>query len=212
MNTNKNISHEQQAEKYNGYRIPDKQLKTLNGVCMGLLADNKLNNTEIDFLYQFILDCQELKNEWPYYFLLNRIGNILEDGLITEAERIDLENTLKDFLGGTLEESGATSGISTSLPLTHNPEIIFKGKSFCFTGQFAYGKRKECEMAIINKGGTVQSKVTMSLDYLVIGNLASEFWIETTYGRKIQMACEYNDHKKTNIQIISESDWERCLG
>lgn len=210
MNMN-NMTHEQNAARFNAHKAFSKQLKNLNGLCMGLLADNHLNDGEIDFLYQFILECKDLKDVWPYYFLLNKIENILEDGIITEEERLDLENTLKSFIGGTLEETGATSGMSSSLPLTPAPQINFEDKSFCFTGQFSFGKRQKCQDTTEAQGAKISKGVNLSLDYLVIGNLASEFWIETSYGRKIQKACEYNDQKKANIQIISERDWVRQL-
>jgi NAD-dependent DNA ligase len=198
-------------ESLNLRRNFEKTVKSLTGICMGLMADNHLNEPEIEFLYQTLLEYKILLNEWPYSSIFSKLSNILEDGKASLDEIKEFECLLRDFLGGTLQDTGAVSGLSTSLPLDSNVDLTFKGKTFCLTGQFKYGTRNTCSLAVIQKGGIVKNSVVNDLDFLVIGELASKDWIETNYGRKIQKATNLRDSKKSKVLIVSESDWQRAL-
>lgn len=198
-------------ETLNLRRNFEKTAKSLTGVCMGLMADNQLNEPEIEFLYQTLLEYKILLNEWPYSSIFTKVSNILEDGEVSLEEIKELESLLSNFLGGTLQDSGAVSGLSSSLPLDSQVEIIFKSKTFCLTGQFKYGTRNTCSLAVTQRGGIVKNSVINDLDFLVIGELASKDWIETNYGRKIQKAADIRDSKKSKVLIIGESDWVSAL-
>jgi len=71
---------------------------------------------------------------------------------------------------------------------TPPPSVQFAGHSFCFTGKFDFGPRKECEALVKEKGGVVAKGVTASLDYLVIGTQGSPSWKRGSYGTKIAKA------------------------
>jgi NAD-dependent DNA ligase len=187
-----------------------KKLESVFGVCAGLMADNQLNADEIGFFYQFLLDNQELLKEWPYWMFANKINDILEDGIITQKEKEDLETMIREFLGGTLQETGATSGLSTMSGVDYEADIIFKDRVFVLTGQFKFGKRFDCSAVTQAHGGTVKDTISSNIDYLVIGNLGSDHWIEANYGRKIQKAQDVNN-TGGNIIITSEICWEKAL-
>ena len=112
---------------------------------------------------------------------------------------------------GPAAAAGKAVNFASALPLTQPaPDIVFADKTFCFTGTFAFGQRKDCQAAVARLGGTPQDKVTTRLDYLVIGSLGNEDWMHSTCGRKIQQALDFNA-KGRGIAIVSEDAWAQAL-
>ncbi len=191
-------------------RLLGRSCESLLGVCTGLIADQVLNDAEIQFLNLWLSDNQEIAETWPAEVIYAKVKGVLSDGLITEQEREYLKEVLSDVLGGNLQDTGAASGLSTSLPVDNIESIEIPLSSFCFTGNFLYGTRSACERAIEQRQGSVQSRVTMDLDYLVIGTLTSREWAHTSFGRKIEQAVEYKN-KGAGIRIINEAQWVQFL-
>ncbi len=184
--------------------------ESLLGISAGLMADAELNDTEIRYLDIWLSDNKALASAWPGEVIYSRVRTILADNKITEDEREHLKQTLSDLIGGTLQETGAAFGASTSLPIDNLGIIEIKGKTFCFTGNFRYGTRKACEQVISKKGGTAIPRVRRDLNYLVIGTRSSRDWIHTSYGRKIKEAIELKKNK-CPIFIVSEKQWAESL-
>ena len=92
------------------------------------------------------------------------------------------------------------------------PRVIFKGKSFLFTGQFAFGSRKECQNAVALHGGIAsdQKQVSHLIDYLVVGLEGSKAWSKGSYGNKIESAILARRQHGTPA-IISEMHWVAAL-
>lgn len=92
------------------------------------------------------------------------------------------------------------------------PEVVFAGSTFVFTGKFAFGLRKECQEAVVSRGGTAKAdgSVSQKTDYLVIGAKGSNNWKKGSYGRKIEAAIvSRREHGKP--AIISEEHWTAAL-
>jgi NAD-dependent DNA ligase len=191
-------------------RLLKRSCETLLGLCSGLLADGQLVDEEIRFLDTWLADNSDISSTWPGEVIFARIRDILSDDVITEEERDYLKTTLSDLLGGTLEETGATSGVATRLPVDDIETIVITNNVFCFTGNFLYGTRKACERVIIERGGETSSSIKTSLDYLVIGTLVSRDWAHTSHGRKIEKAIDYKN-KGRPIQIVSEEQWVQFI-
>jgi NAD-dependent DNA ligase len=163
-------------------------MEALLGIVRGLMADQALNESELQYLHAWLLDNESLCSVWPASALLDRTRAILNDGTVTGDELRALEEVLRALVGGTLQESGAASGLSTTLPVDESLRIVFAGKTFCFTGTFAYGRRSVCEAAVIDRGGAVSSTVRKDLDFLIVGSIATESWQHSSFGRKIEQA------------------------
>jgi len=191
-------------------RLLKRSCESLLGICTGLLADNHLSDNEIHFLDTWLADHDDIANTWPGEILVKRIRSVLADGIIDEDEREYLRSTLSDLIGGVLEETGATFGISTQLPLDSVDDIQIEDHSFCFTGNFLYGTRAACHKATEDRAGKVSKSVLMSLDYLVIGTMTSREWAHTSHGRKIEKAMHYKSKGKP-IAIISEEQWIQAI-
>jgi hypothetical protein len=92
------------------------------------------------------------------------------------------------------------------------PEVIFEGRSFCFTGVFIFsdGDRNQCEAEVRARGGICYERSTRDLNYLVVGSFAEPAWAHQSYGRKIEAALELKSHG-SNCKIISEEHWTKYL-
>ena len=193
----------------NKHRIEDRSISELVGIAKGMVADGSINEREADFLVTWLQENQHLTC-WPFDVLNTRVAQMLEDGVIDAEERAELLSILQSLVG---EKPVAEhiSSFATTLPLTSPvPEISFKGKTFCFTGKFAFGQRKDCEKAVTDAGGIPKGSVTTSLDYLVVGLMGNEDWAHSTFGRKIQQAIDFNA-KSNTIAILAEDAWANAL-
>lgn len=194
---------------FNADRLEDRATTELIGIAKGLIADGVLNEQEATFLVQW-LEQNSTFSSWPFDVINKRVAQMLEDGVIDAEERTELLSILQSLVG---EKPIAEhiSSFATTLPLTSPvPEISFKGKTFCFTGKFAFGQRKDCEKAVADAGGIPKGSVTTSLDYLVVGLMGNEDWAHSTFGRKIQQAIDFNAKGK-NIAILAEDAWANAL-
>jgi NAD-dependent DNA ligase len=88
------------------------------------------------------------------------------------------------------------------------PAVVFKGKTFLFTGNFGFGSRKECQEAVRLRGGipSNQKQASHSIDYLVVGSDGSENWSKGGYGNKIEAAVLARQQHGTPA-IITEEHW-----
>jgi len=68
----------------------DKSINTLIGVVEGISIDAKINDSEIEFLRQWVEEHQDIKNQHPFNELLPVVAEALTDGKITEDERDDI--------------------------------------------------------------------------------------------------------------------------
>lgn len=93
--------------------------------------------------------------------------------------------------------------------------IEFKGKTFCFTGEFSTKQkdeekpltRKIVSEMVVAKGGIAKKSVTKKLDYLVIGGSGSDRYKEGTKGSKLTKA-----EQQPNTTVISEKEILEALG
>jgi len=185
----------------------DSAYSQLIGLCRGILADGHLNDAEIVALDQWLTNYGHVLPEWPARHLTARVRDVLEDGVIEEEERTDLQLFLERAAG---VEGTERFDAPTTLPLTRPaPHVEHDGRSFCLTGTFVYGPRRTVEAEIERSGGKLASGVARA-DFLIIGAGVSGAWKFTTHGRKIEEAVAHVDAGR-NIAIVSESHWSSSL-
>lgn len=187
-------------------RLLKRSCESLIGLCRGMLADGYLADEEILFLKNWLDENDMLAVTWPGGVVYKRINQVLADGAIEEGERKYLTETLDSLIGGTMQETGATEGLSTNLPVEDVAAIDFDGRSFCFTGTFLYGTRAACHKATEFAGGIAANGITKKLDYLVIGTNTTGSWANTSFGRKIEKAVDYRS-SGLQLAIVSEACW-----
>ena len=190
-------------------RLLIRSCEALLGIAAGLIADGELNDREIGFLSAWLSEHPELAATWPGEVVYRRVRTVLADGVITNEERLHLEQTLVDLVGGNFSKDGALAAGSTVLPVDENANVDIDNRSFCFTGQFLYGTRARCERAVIENSGRV-AKLNQALDFLVIGELTSRDWKYSSHGTKIENAINLR-LEGSSIKIVSEAHWIRAL-
>lgn len=123
---------------------------------------------------------------------------------------LQVDNYYKRLVGGAPTHEKIASFASV-LPFNDPlPEVDLSGR-FCFTGEFAFGSRKDCMSQAAALGGMASKTVTMSIDYLVVGLMGSQAWAHSAWGRKIETAVRYRDEKGKPIAIIGEDHWASFL-
>lgn len=196
----------QNTERFNRHRNLVKNINTLLGICSGLIADDALNETEIQFLTTWLSDNRNVTETWPGSVIKTRVDAIVADGRITADEQADLLETLKSVCGTQFTATGAAAAQASTLPVQELGHVEFANRRFCLTGQFLYGTRSKCSAAIAERGGIVQDNITHGLDYLIIGALTSPDWRQTNFGTKIAKAVE-RQQAGASLAIISEESW-----
>lgn len=137
--------------------------------------------------------------------LLDKVSNMLEDGVLDEEESSELLRILYNISGETSELGELAK--SSTLPIDRPaPPVIFESKSFLFTGTCAFGTRKQCQEVTESLGGINVKSVTKSLDYLVLGTYVTDSWVHETFGRKIEKAMMYREQGMPLV-IITEEHW-----
>jgi hypothetical protein len=119
---------------------------------------------------------------------------------------------LKPFRSSAKNKSAKLVPLSKEFLDTPAPEIIFQGRSFCFTGvfDFADGDRNQCEIATKSRGGFCYERPNRALNYLVVGNYAEPSWGHGSFGRKIIAVLDFKN-SGAKCQIISEELWAKNL-
>jgi NAD-dependent DNA ligase len=190
--------------KYNRKAIQDRQIDTLIGLSKGITADGKVDQTEAEFLQTWLV--QNSQSENPIIInLLNKVGEMLDDGILDQEESEELLDILHS-ISGDKTELGEVSKTSTLPTCSPAPSIEYNGSSFLFTGTCAFGTRKKCQSVIESMGGINAKSVTKNLDYLVLGTYVTDSWIHESFGRKIEKAMQYRD-SGLPIKIITEEHW-----
>ncbi len=189
-------------------RIGSRQIDELIGLARGIAADGVVTVEEAEFLQKWLAANATITDQPLIRDLYRHVTAVLSDHVIDADECRDLVGTLnalstRDFeLGEPLK--------ATTLPLSKPPPaLVFSGQDYCFTGTFMFGRRKQCEGAVTDRGGRCGS-LTHKTDVLVIGTYATESWKHSSFGLKIMRACEWRDHGLP-IAIVSEAHWTAFL-
>ncbi len=193
---------------YNHKRMNDRSIDELIGMARGIVADAMVNQKEVEFLRSWMEANVSFCEDRIVNQLYCRIHEILIDGVLDEEERQELLGILREFTGESTVVLPAN--MAATFPLCRPaPAVEFPTMAFCLTGKFAYGPRQVCEGVVLERGGHVFERLTMDVDYLVVGTFSSSDWAHTSYGRKIEKGVEYRS-KHGRPSIISEDHWSRA--
>jgi NAD-dependent DNA ligase len=193
---------------FNRARMDDRLVNELIGLAHGIIADGAVNQAEAEYLFKWIVANAEQADNPVLKLLYDRVEKVLADGVLDPDEATDLLEALTRFCAGDFEIGETLK--STSLPLCEPaPALSFGGSTFCFTGTFAFGSRKDCEKAVIDLGG-IPGSLTRTTRYLVIGAYATESWAHSSFGRKIEKAVDMRA-SGVPIAIIGENHWVEHL-
>jgi len=191
--------------RYGEKRLNDRAIDELIGLSKGIIADQRVNQKEAEFLRSWMEANVSFCEDRNVNLLYCRIHEMLIDGVLDAEEQRELLDILRCFSGQSIEESAVPT--SSTLPFCDPPpRVEFPTMNFCLTGKFAYGPRRICQEVIIERGGNILDRVSHDLDYLVVGFFASRDWAHSSYGRKIERAMEIRE-QTGDLSIISEDHW-----
>jgi NAD-dependent DNA ligase len=195
------------------YDIITSSIQQLHGILHGLLADNDLNEIEIEQLRNWIDDHDYLKGTYPFDEIHSLLVSVKQDGIVSEDEK----NLLKAFFANfvdtrvsynihefeikSLQSQYSISGICAVCP-----EIEFENKVFSFTGASSRATRNEIAKIIKNMGGIFNNNVTKDTNYLIVGGEGNPCWAFACYGRKVEKAIELRK-RGIPIIIVHENDF-----
>lgn len=199
---------EQTIRRVSKDRLETRQVDELIGLARGLIADETINQKEIEFLQKWLAANSGVAAQPLMNVLYRRVNEILADGIADDTEKTELLDTLKKFTSGDFELGETLK--STTLPLCNPaPTLSFENKRYCFTSTFNFGQRKYCEAEILMRGGEAGS-LTQKTDFLIIGEYATDSWRHSSFGAKIVQAAEWRD-SGIPIRIVSEQHWKTFL-
>lgn len=191
---------------FNWNRIKDSRMDELIGICRGILADGAVVIEEAMFLRDWLQRNKQVKHTLAGKMLTRLLDQVLADGILSEDEEALVVDMLAKIIGGTPAEEYEAS-YSTTLPVNDpQPELKFNQHSYCFTGKFQFGTRKQCQQISELNGAIIHSNPNHKTNYLVIGVVGSRDWIHSTGGRKIEKAISFRE-EGTGIAIVSEAHW-----
>ena len=186
-------------------RVTDRLVAEMLGMCRGILADGVVNEAEAIALAAWLRHHPDAAAGFPGREIAEWVDRCFRDGIVEVAEIDELRGMLADLVGD--RPSDEAPGTSPSrLPYNDPlPTVFFEGREFVFTGHCCM-PRKECERLVTDRAGRVHTDVRMQTDYLVVGSVASESWVQAAWGRKILRASEIRE-SAAKIAIIPESHW-----
>ncbi len=178
-------------------------IEELLGFLSGTASDGVLNDQEITAMSSWLERNAPVKEVWPASVIVLRLAIILEDGIITDEERHDLLVTVRQVTGTDTDESGLRYEASTEVWEDPVDGLELAGAVLCLTGDFVSGDRDSVDTMLRCRGAETNSSVNKSVNYLVIGTLASRDWLYTAHGRKIEKALLLK-REGCDIKIITE--------
>lgn len=202
------MSEIQLHNMFNRARIDDRQVNELLGLAKGMIADGLINQSEAEFLRNWLVANKETSSNPVVRTLLKRVNEMLFDNSFQKEEADELLGSLRAFSSGDIEIGELIK--SSTLPLDNPvPEVLVSGQRFAFTGTFAFGSRRDCEAVVRDLGG-IPDRLSQSTNYLVVGIYATDSWAHSAFGRKIEQAVEWRDCG-IPISVIGETHWRNAI-
>jgi len=188
-------------------------IQILHGIMHGVIADNRINQIELEKLDDWLAENDHLTGIYPYDELCSLLLTVLKDGQLTDDEVDILKVFFSDYVDIAAspnldEQEIAELKKIITLPgiCAACPSIDFGGNLFCFTGQSTRASRNDISNIIVSKGGQYKDTVTQNTAYLIVGGEGSPCWAFSCYGRKVEKAMNMRKAGKP-IMIIHENDF-----
>lgn len=188
-------------------------IQRLEGMLHGFLSDGQLTDTELSALGIWLDENTQLSGIYPYDEIYSLLATTKNDGVISLDER----NMLKAFFSTFVDISESVNihadevkRLQTEYSIggicANAPDILFKNKTFCFTGASGKVSRKEFASVVESFGGIFKDSVTKDVDYLIVGADGNPCWAFSCYGRKVEKAVALRK-KGHHIIIAHENDF-----
>jgi hypothetical protein len=116
----------------NRARMDDSAISELMGLAQGVVADDVINQKEVEYIQKWITTNTNSADNPVAARLLDRIEDMLRDGVLDNSESAELLDTLERF--STVDFSPGEIQVAAMLPLDDPaPKVLFKGDFFCLS-------------------------------------------------------------------------------
>lgn len=180
------------------------------GLCLGILADNRLVKEEVEFLRNWLRRHPRVAGSYPVKGLFIRLCEMLEDEIIDEDEEKELFEHLYELTSIGKKELKEGEGLSGKLMIPTFtepiPSIKFSDSRFFLYGQFIIGTSDWLGDQVVEKGGLVVEDLCEKTDYCIIGAMA-----ELTNCQSPDLIRKMAQFSQGNLKIISEENWVNLL-
>lgn len=191
-------------------RVTTRGLEELIALCRGVLAEDKVDESEAQFLLDWMQKNLHDRDTWPGIVLFERLSRAIVDRHLDPREELELLDVLRKVTTGPNAAARLPSG--ATIPFDDPPPtILYPTRRFAVTGQFVYGSRKRVEAAIVTRGGVCSALVDRHVAYLIVGAFESADWRQGNFGTTIGEAVGLKLEGQP-IAIVSERDWHEQLG
>lgn len=183
-------------------------IQQLHGILDGIALDEIINVRELTYLSNWMDENSYLVNQYPYDEVMDLLSRIVADGVVEEAELVELMCFCELFKQNRLSDDRHTKSIVEHLSVNvFEPVTNFEvdGKKICVTGASNLYKREEIKAIITNKGGRVVGAMSGSVDYLIVCEERNSCWAYSMYGRKVEEAIKLKQ-KGAKVNILHIED------
>ena len=197
------------------YDSTTRDIQYLHGILAGILADHRINVSELRPLREWLDEHAHLMGRWPYDEVSSLLTGVLRDGEISDDEHALLTTFFSEFISHgddrtltappMIMRDGTVQGVCAV-----EPDVTFAGRRFCFTGQSNRYTRSSFHALVEQLGGSASNTVTRAVDYLVIGADGNPCWAYACYGRKVEAAVALRKQGHP-LMIIHEHDFHDAV-
>jgi len=166
-------------------RRRDRLISEILGMFRMSLHDGVISESEAKAMHDWIAANPDTAFVYPVKHLKERLDRAFADGHLDPTEQEELHRFAAAFQPDV--EAHHPTPAATKLPVDQPyPTLTFPHEQYVFTGTFLSGTRKWCEEQVRTRGGICKARVVQTMNVLVIGELASHHWTQSTHGRKIE--------------------------
>ena len=123
-------------------------LNELNAIVKDISSDGILEKDEIEYLVSWMSENSDLKGNYPYDRIYNKLTEVLEDGVVTPQEHEELLQLFKSADDPVNDVASSCCGQDIS------------GKTICLSGEFYYGQKDKVSALLSEKGAIVLPSVS----------------------------------------------------
>ena len=105
MDVSKEIDSRPLTQAFSFERERERALHGLKGILAGVVADKRLNEKEFLFLDAWLKSQQYLTEDKNFLEILSKVGEILEDGLISPEELEQIESRIQEIVSENVSDT-----------------------------------------------------------------------------------------------------------
>jgi hypothetical protein len=181
-------------------------IQVLMGVLAGVAADRELTVAEVRDLQSWLEEWHHLRGLWPVDECEAIVTYMLAHNRITQDAKYLLALSNEFPIGDDTPREAASALLQLSGICAVDPEIVFRDRTFVFTGESSRCERSVMEGRVRERGGHTHPNVTKNVHFLVVCDSGNQHWAFACYGRKVEKAYQLR-RQGHPVRIVAERDF-----